>query len=277
MTDKRIDELKGLVLDFWIENNEAMPREWRSVLVQKFIEGLEERGFTERDLMKKKIKHPQLVKKAVLTRHSTFDILGDFIMNINMMEEREAEYPVLNVEAEYYREKRSREKERSIVFDEEIMATQDGEEMKLPPYSIREDKFNTENPVEEALFSEKVQYSIEELREVIRQVKEDPEHYVSIYADGSEWNAENKEKKRTPENVREAILSLDETKIKMCSECGCAFYSRNARQIVCDVMRHPKYKKMTFCAYERNKRQTSIRKRNKIYTQPILNQTFSQL
>ncbi|WP_286884078.1 hypothetical protein [Aneurinibacillus sp. UBA3580] len=260
--------LKNRVGDFWIENNEAMPREWRSTLVSRFIEELQIEGVTMDELSAPTIKHPQLIKKSTSMRHSALDILADFIMNIDMIEERKSEYPVLNVEAELYREKKS----VSIIFDEQIEYDSDA---PMPPNSIYEHTFNTENPVEEALFSEKVQYSIEELREVIRQVKEDIDHYVVIYADGSDWNAENKEKKRTPENVREAILTLDETKIKMCSECGCAFYSRNARQIVCDVMRHPKYKKMTFCAYERNKRQTSDRKRK--YTLPILNQTFFQL
>ncbi|MNW56148.1 hypothetical protein D3C74_338520 [compost metagenome] len=90
--------------------------------------------------------------------------------------------------------------------------------------------------------------------------------FVLKYADGSAWSREDSIKRRTTENVRQAIERIDIRRVRMCEVCGNAFYSHSAqpgRVKMCDIMVHPQHKKKYFCQVERNRTLAILYKHNK--------------
>lgn len=239
------------VIEFLTKHKDA-PREARCSLVRQFTDELIERdGLTALELQSWTMKHPDLTRKRTAVRHSILEVLADFILDVNMYEERHAEYPIMNAEAELRREAQRKMHEYQIILDEH--AEEYGYEPV--PGAVYEHTFNTGNPVEDALFDdvEHGRMTAEALRDMIRQVKANPEPFVRKYADGSAWNAERPEKRRTKRAVRAAIRTLDERRVRTCRVCKNGFYSRNGRY-VCDLMRSREDPSKSVCArvYEKN-------------------------
>lgn len=92
-----------------------MDDELRVQLVEIALEMLTAAGWDRKQLENRKYRHPMTRRKNWRTRFSVLDVFADFIMRPAQGEERTAEYPVKNVDAEWYGEhKRHR---REISYD----------------------------------------------------------------------------------------------------------------------------------------------------------------
>lgn len=215
-------------LEFWRKNEKA-PQSWRNRLVEEFTE----QWRFKVDLTKPIMRHPKIYRKQ-RRKYSILEVLADFILDVEQVAERNEEYPVQNREKMFNDEKDRIKNELSIVFDSDYS----GDDYRTPPYSIEEYTFNTDNPVEDALFRKSKAETVEELRALLRHVKDNAELYVKRYADPTkDWNEETKDKKRTPENVRKAIYALELDRVRECKICGGAFYAHDRRQVVCDIQK----------------------------------------
>lgn len=214
------------VFQFWDQHKKSAPQSWRNQLVENFIA-----EWTGRvNLTKPLMRHPDTRKKNYKREFSIMDILTDFILSVDQVEERKKEYPIQNEEKRLRVESRSKELERSIIFDEEMPDSTDEYTVK-PPYSIEERAFNSRNPIEEIFFAESRLETVEELIGEIEKIKRNEDFYIDKYTDV--------EKKRTPAIVRKAIRELDSTRVTQCLECGTAFYTHDRRRKVCDTQKYP--------------------------------------
>jgi hypothetical protein len=241
------------VIGFLTEHKDA-PREIRGELARELTDQLLEKdGCTPVDLQTWTMLHPDLIRKSSARRYGILEVLADFILDVDMIAERSAEYPITNAEADLYRDKKRKRHERYLILDEHV--SESDPDAPPPPGTIYEHAFNTGNPVEAALFNVQPsgQMTVEALRDLIRKIKTNPEPYVRKYADGSAWNADRPEKRRTKRAVRAAIRALDERRVRTCRVCRNGFYSRNGR-FVCDVVRSREDPSKSLCdrEYEKN-------------------------
>jgi hypothetical protein len=232
------------VHEFWRTHAKAPPA-WRNHLVDQFLADLTAKGV---NLTEPIMRHPKIYRKT-FRKYSILEIMADFLLDVNQVAERSEDYPVWNSEKALREERRQQQNERSIVFDEELEDHQD-EYTRLPPYSVLEHSFNKRNPIEELFFAEPRAETVEELTQLINEVKANEDYYVNKYADPNKpWNQTVTDKKRTAKNVRKAIRALDVTRVRECRVCGGAFYAHDRRRWICDVQPHPRVKKLSCCEY----------------------------
>ncbi|ANA80161.1 hypothetical protein C7121_06270 [Paenibacillus glucanolyticus] len=254
----RKEEALKKIQNFIIENKDA-PTVWRSELVRGLTEELESEGFVPALYWLWKMKHPALLRKGAAPQ-TIGEILADFILNISEVAERKAEYPVLGPERAHRNEKRREARELLIRFE------RDDDSDNQPPGTVYEDSFVDGNPVEEQLFDERCDMSAEELIDRLETIKRSPGEFIGKYADGTEWNRETHDKRRTVENVAEAIERTDIRRVKVCLACGNAFYSHSkqpGRVKVCDTIIHLKFKPKTQCQVTRDRALAPLRKKRK--------------
>ncbi|MGC6589842.1 hypothetical protein ACPV3A_33535 [Paenibacillus sp. Dod16] len=252
---RKEDALKK-IQNFIIENKDT-PTAWRSELVRALTEELESQGIVPALYWLWKMKHPALLRKGAAPQ-TIGEILADFILNINEVAERKAEYPVLGPEKAHRDEKRREACESLLRFERE-----DDSDYQ-PPGTVYEDSFVNGNPVEEQLLGERCDMSAEELIDRLKTIKRSPGEFIGKYADGTEWNRETTDKRRTVENVGEAINGIDLRRVKMCLVCGNAFYSHSkqpGRVKVCDIIIHLKFKPKTQCQVTRDRALAPLRKK----------------
>ncbi|WP_102346828.1 hypothetical protein [Bacillus sp. Marseille-P3661] len=264
--------IEKLVKQFWDEHytrkvdGVKIGQEERIKLVNEFLRdhlGVDEYSALAtnyNDYSAVKIKHPALRKKNYYRSYLVFDVLTDFILAADQVAERFNQYPIDNADKQWRDEQEREETQRSIVFDEDIVE----DEYKLPSYSVFEHDFNEYNSVETILFGDGTASKIEELTALILEVKSDVEHYVKKYANSEKnWNDKEIDKKRTPDNVRKAIINLDITRIISCEECSGAFYAHDRRQKICNIQPY-KNNKSNCQNKQKRKRENNKYKERKI-------------
>lgn len=251
-------EVISRVSEFVVSNKDS-PTDQRSQKVKEFTDKLVDllikKGYKGTELQSWEMKHPQLMKKSKARRYSILEILSDYILNVDQVAERKAEYPIMNVETEIRRENKRKKSESPLVLDEWMTGdhSNDWPETKIPG-AIYEHSFNKFDSVQDELFPKETgSMSAEEIRKMIREVKAKPERYVQKYADGSAWNEDKLNIKRTRRRVRAAIRKLDEKRVRTCRVCKNGFYSRNGRH-VCDVVQRKENPNKSVCEreYEKN-------------------------
>jgi hypothetical protein len=246
------------VHEFWRTHANAPPA-WRNQLVEQFLADLTEKGV---NLTAPIMRHPKTYRKS-FRRYSVLDIMADFLLDVDQVAERSQDYPVWNAEKALREERRQQKSELSIIFDEELDDNYD-EYTRPPSYSILEHAFNKRNPIEELFFAEPRADTVEELTQLITEVKANEDYYVNKYADPNKpWNQTITDKKRTAKNVRKAIRSLDVTRVRECRVCGGAFYAHDRRRWICDVQPYPRVKRLSCCEYKNLRNQQEIRKIDK--------------
>ncbi|NJJ38402.1 hypothetical protein [Paenibacillus apii] len=246
-------EIYDKVKSFIIEHKDA-PTAWRPELVRTLTDELAAAGCDRSRYWSLTMRHPALLRKSA-KQFSIGDILADYIMNIDEVAERSAEYPVHGPEREY------RDANRREAY-ESLLRTDRGEDYE--PGTVYEDAFNSGNPVESVLFDAAPNMTAEELRGELASIQRSPADFVQRYADGGDWNRRDSEKKRTPANVLDAIQALDLRRVKACIVCGNAFYSHSpqpGRVKVCDIMPHPQQKGKFVCQVTRDNALALLRKR----------------
>ncbi|MGG0794377.1 hypothetical protein ABE137_10280 [Brevibacillus laterosporus] len=229
------------VIRFLTDHKQA-PYDARNELVDAFIRGLD---VSSSELQTLTMRHPDLVRKSSARRYSVLEVLADFILDVGMINERGAEYPITNASKDFRRAKERDKLELFILTDGEPSSAR----------GVYETAFSVGNSVEDAVFNDEVagEMTAESLRKLIRGVQNDPEPFIRKHADGSAWNREQPEKKRTRRAVRATIRGIDLRKIRTCRVCKNGFYSRNGRY-VCDVVESRERRGISVCdrAYEKN-------------------------
>lgn len=244
------------IQEFVIEHKDA-PTAWRPELVRQLTEELEQGGVEQRLYWMWKMRHPSLLKKSAAYQ-TIGDILADFIMNIGEVSEREAEYPVRGAEKTYREEVRSNGRDVLLRFERSELNPD-----YQPRGTVFEDVITHSNSVEDVLYGECTDMTVEELSDTLATVKQKPRDFIERYADGSAWNRETADKRRTSDNVGEAITLIDLRRVRVCHVCGNAFYSHSAqpgRVKACDILPHYKQKPKSICQVERDKLLARIRK-----------------
>jgi hypothetical protein len=216
---------------FLTDHNDA-PFPIRKLLVQYFCEEWQDKI----ELTKPLMLHPYCRKKD-RNQYSVHDILTDFLLDVDQVAERSEEYPVENADKRARRNNAMRSKELSIVFDSERAGEDD---YRTPPFSIEESALSSRDPIEEIFFAESCAETVEGLEDLLTEVKENEDYYVNMYADESEWNENQPDKRRTIKNVRAAIRSLDLKRVRECKECCGAFYAHDWRRHICDAQKYPR-------------------------------------
>jgi hypothetical protein len=222
-------QLNTKIKRFWYSNKHVKDGRQRSILVDALLAELFAAGYTVEQLRQTKIIHPKLARKERLKRYSVLDVLADFILDVDQVAERREDYPVLNAETE-----RRRERERAAI------------EVPLITYDDAEDDDTLKpnepvlaNSVEDVLFKTK-DVTVDELKALIREVKENPDRYV--------WRF-SKRTGREPREVMRLIKRLDESRVKECVVCGGSFYAHDRRRQVCDLIPHPVNPRYSFCEF----------------------------
>lgn len=251
----KTDVLKK-IQEFVIEHKDT-PTAWRPELVRQLTDELEQGGVEQRLYWMWKMRHPSLLKKSAAYQ-TIGDILADFIMNIGEVAEREAEYPVRGAEKTYRETVRSNQQEVLLRFERSELNSD-----YQPRGTVFEDAIPHANSVEDVLYGEHTDMSVEELSGRLATVKQHPREFIGQYADGSPWNTTTVAKRRTPDNVGEAIKQIDLRRVRVCHVCGNAFYSHSVqpgRVKVCDILPHYKQKPKSICQVERDRLLAKIRK-----------------
>lgn len=247
-------EARKAVWEFIVKNSDT-PTSWRAELVRQFTDELFEKGCPRLAFWTWKMTHPALIRKGA--PHQTIgDILADYIMNIREIPERKAEHPVHGPEHNH------REALKRSALESQLLTERPGEDDSVE-IVVYEDTFITDRPVEAALFDEPATMTGDELIGHLTRIQRNPEAFIQKYADGSAWNRENTIKRRTPENVRLAIDTLNFRRVRTCVFCGNAFYSHSkqpGRVKLCEIMIHPLDKTKFFCQKERDRALAVIRK-----------------
>lgn len=246
------------VAKFIIENKHATRNERAElvrVLTEEILGQIVEAGGDRDRLSIWMMRHPDLLKKNA-RMYSVADVLADFIMDIDQVDEHYAEYPVYNAEKEYRDNKEREQLEMSLILDKESEGNDGGEwPTKKAKGVISENSITPDNSIEDVLFDDS-SMSAKELAAKLTRIKERPDAFIRKYADGSAWNRTNGSKRRTPINVRHAIERIEVRRVRECIVCGNGFYSHSkqpGRQNTCDVMNHPKNKKMSVCQHTRDR------------------------
>ncbi|WP_427052378.1 hypothetical protein [Paenibacillus sp. TC-CSREp1] len=254
MTSKT--EVLKKIQEFVIEHKDA-PSAWRPELVRQLTDELEQGGVQRQLYWMWKMRHPSLLKKSAAYQ-TIGDILADFIMNIGEVAEREVEYPVRGAEKAYREEVRSNGREVLLRFERSELNPD-----YQPRGTVFEDAIPQTNSVEDVLYGERTDMSEEELTGILTSVKQHPREFIGQYADGSPWNRETVDKRRSAENIGEALARIDMRRVRVCKVCGNAFYSHSAqpgRVKVCDILLHYKQKPKSVCQVERDRLLAKIRK-----------------
>ncbi|WP_088105240.1 hypothetical protein [Halalkalibacter urbisdiaboli] len=170
------------------------------------------------------IRHPATKKRQYNREYTVGEILADFIMRVDQVEERSKEYPISNPDHKLTGERDREAQERAIFFqwEEDALDKERGE--TVPPYSVKESDFAQDCSIEDILFSEEVP-CVKAFRGRLRKVKRFAEFYATSFAE--EYGYDKREILR-----RIRVLNLD--RVRECLVCGGAFYARDMRMIYCD-------------------------------------------
>lgn len=232
--------------DFWGANKKT-PQQLRNKLVESFLA----EWSTKINVMKPIMMHPDTRRKDYSRSRCIADIMADFILSIDQVDERNQEYPIENAEKAFRENVKRRQYERSIVFQDEI--DREAEDYQTPSYSIEEYAFNARNPIEETFFKEDNAETVEELRDLLTHVKKYRPFYVTTYS------TEIPEKGRKPEKVDRAIRKLDITKVKECEICGGSYYAHYRGRIHCDAQKYPE-RNQSACEIKAHRKRNSAQK-----------------
>lgn len=216
--------VQGALDAFWYEHytNEYTTDE-RNKLAEAFTDKWLDS--TKIKVDKAYIRHPATKTRLYDRNYTVVEVLADFIMRVRQVSERSQEYPIGNPDYDVNGARFRQEHERSIFFQNEQDAMEEGE--TLPPYSVTEDSFEQKNSIEDVLFAENAP-DIDRFRKELRHIKKFADFYATTYAD--ERSLDKKE-------VLRRIKRLDLSRVRECEICGSAFYAHHLRRHVCDMQR----------------------------------------
>ncbi|WP_338753411.1 hypothetical protein [Bacillus sp. FJAT-52991] len=175
------------------------------------------------------IRHPATLKRSFSRSHTVADVLADFIMRVDQVAERSAEYPISNPDHQVKGDRDRRENERSVYNQYQEDEAEKDEQARIPPYSVRESDIVLENSAEDILFKE-ASPSVKQFRAQLRKVKEFAEFYATTFADEYGYDKQG---------ALRLIKRLGLSRVRECEICGGAYYAHDLRQRYCDCQQNP--------------------------------------
>jgi hypothetical protein len=242
--------VQGALEAFWYEYyTKELTTDQRNELAGEFAEKwLDGRKFK---IDKAFIRHPATKTRQYDRNYTVADILADFIIRADQVEERSAEYPVGNPDYEVSGTRQRQDKERSLYFKDDLDKPKE-ERDPLPPYSVRSNDIKLPNSIEDVIFAETAP-DIEQFRKELRRVKKYAEYYATSFA--QEYGYDKTDALRR-------IKRLDLSRVRECEICGSAFYAHDLRRHVCDMQRGISDKKpsdQSACELERDRQASQKR------------------
>lgn len=221
--------------DLWYKhyNDKGLQTADRRELVDDFI--AEHLSVDTVLLTKSFIRHPQTRKKQFGRTATPLEVLADFMLNVDAIEERTQEYPIKSAESSFRHEMQRKKTEQSIYFqdeydaDHEIALSQMHQRgyitPTMPSNSVSESELiGYASEVEAEFFREEPQ-SVQSFRRILRNVKRNPKKYALRF------EAKGRSYKETIERIRK----LDDSRVKACYICREPFYAHDKRRIICDL------------------------------------------
>lgn len=203
---------------FWYEH---YTKEYTSEQRNQLVEDFSEKWLSAISITKPFIRHPATKLKRFNRELTVGEVLADFILRIDQVEEREAEYPVNNPDRERNTTQKREVVERSIFFqgwEDEIE--------KVPAYSVTESDFEQANSIEDVLFpNQDPSPTVSKFIARLRHVKKYANFYATSFAE---------EYKYDKADAKKRIRRLDLSRVRECQICGGAFYAHDLRLRNCD-------------------------------------------
>ncbi|KRG11556.1 hypothetical protein ACA30_15785 [Virgibacillus soli] len=213
---------------FWYEYyRKPLSQEKRNQLAEDFADKWLDP--TKIKIDKTFIVHPETKKKIKQRTCTVQEVLADFILRVNHFDERKEEYPIKNQEISIQDRMERQKRELSILLQSEYdkavaEAKEKGIAYRKPPYSVDEYRFNTESPVEYAVFSTE-SLDVKKYREELKNILEYPEYWAATLSKKYGYDEAETLKR---------IKALKLERVKECRVCGSGFYAHDMRRQVCD-------------------------------------------
>jgi hypothetical protein len=217
--------VQGALDAFWYEHyTQPYTTEQRNKLAEGFIAKWLDPSKIKTD--KQFVRHPATKNRLKNRNYTVADVLADFIMRVDQVAERKAEFPVENTDRQVNGAMQRQETELSIYFRDDLDKPPE-ERKPLPPYSVRANDIVMPNSVEDVLFTEHTP-DVARFRAELRRVKKYAEFYATSFAE--EYGFDKADTLRR-------IKRLDLSRVRECEICGGAFYAHDFRRHVCDTQR----------------------------------------
>lgn len=181
------------------------------------------------------IRHPATKIRALERSYTVGEVLADFIMRVDQVAERMAEYPVANQDSNVNGANKRKQVERAIFFQEDEDIAEEKDDTRVPAYSVRESEIILDNSIEDILFAETTP-TVERFRGELRKVKKYAEFYATSFAEDYGY---------PKQEALRRIKRLDLSRVRECEICSGAFYPTDLRQRYCDCQQNPDEKLST--------------------------------
>lgn len=150
------------------------------------------------------------------------DILANYTIFPNAVEERAEEYPVQSHEKEFRDNVKNDERNISINFDDKL----NDDDTKFTYSQVAEKKLCDDNTLEGTIFNE-----IETVATFKAKIEE-------VIADAADVACDFYIKEgRSIDDTLKRIRALKVERVRQCDECGGPFYAHSARRCTCDTQR----------------------------------------
>lgn len=215
MTTAELAVKKALYKLWFKKYTKPISTEKRIELVEKFTEEWLDSDKIKVD--KAFIYHPMnLLKRRYDEPAITVaEVLADFIMRVDIVAERDEDYPILNAEGELTRADQRAEHETGLYSDDV-----DAEAGERVPYGVI-----TEAEAIAQLYTPREPATVEQFTAELARVKKYAEFYATSLAE--EYGYKKCD-------VLQKIKGLRLERVKKCKICGGGFYPKNIRREVCD-------------------------------------------
>lgn len=229
------------IYDLWYKHytDDSLTIEGRIAMTETFATEYADPG--EIKLDKAFLRHPATRLKDFSRSCTIGEILGDFIMRIDQVAEREAEYPVHGVEKVFRDTVKDRKRIIGIYSQDEEDRDSAEESVQLRKYGLPKQTAMSAYDMSEfsvvqqqSAVGEKVikngtggeeTVTIRQFKRVLRLEKAKAKGYARLYAnDGYDY-----------EDALRRIRRLDVKRVRECVECGNVFYAHDKRRHICDL------------------------------------------
>lgn len=234
-------EVQRAMYDLWYKHytNDSLTIKERIAMTRTFKNEYADPGKIKLD--KAFLRHPATRLKDFSRSCTIGEILGDFVMRIDQVEEREAEYPVHGVEKVFRDTVKDRKRIIGIYSQDEKDRDSAEESVQLRKYGLPKQTVMTsydmsefsvvqqqsavgEKVIENGIDGEETM-TVRKFKRVLRLEKAKAKGYARLYAnDGYDYD-----------DALRRIRRLDVKRVRECIECGNVFYAHDNRRHICDL------------------------------------------
>lgn len=228
------------IYDLWYKHysDEYLTTEQRILMTEQFTAVYSDSSKVK--VNKPFLRHPATRLKDFSRSYTIAEILADFILYIDQVSERDAEYPINGVEKVLRDTVKDRGRLAGIYSqdEEDMNEMTDGEYLRktgmprrtdspMSQYDLSEyNVVETQTKVGESLkVNESDEVAIRKFQRILLNEKKNRVGYAQLYAnDGYDFK-----------DTLRRIRKLEITRVRTCMECGNVFYAHDRRRYICDL------------------------------------------